>query len=167
MSEDYDSDSMWAHYANSNKGFCIEYDFNKVKGLPAKDKRYFISMYKVIYKETLDEYSFVPMLEYYFSGKTDKEKLKQANMDTLLRLITKDPEWDKEKEWRIFLCNLDDNKIFADIVSSIIIDERVLKNENAKKLIDLAQKKGWGIKVRKNNSIGTKHIYEELKSEAK
>ena len=84
----------------------------------------------------------------------------------LTRFITKTYDWNHEKEWRIVLSNLrDNNKIFADTVSGIIIDERVIKTDNAKKLIDLAKERLWTIKIRKKNYTGTKHIYEELKVE--
>ena len=42
-------------------------------------------------------------------------------MQTLTYMITKLSRWKEEKEWRIFLFNLDEkNKIFADIVSGLI-----------------------------------------------
>ena len=110
MSEDYDSDTMWAYYANSNKGFCIEYDYDKVKDLPFDKKKLLISLYKVVYKDNFDEYSFSDMLQYYLGGKKDDELLKRANMQTLTAMITKLSRWKKEKEWRIFLFNLDEVK---------------------------------------------------------
>ena len=64
------------------------------------------------------------------------------------------------------LCNLgENNKIFADIVSGIILDERVLEMGNGKKLISLAKERNWAIKVRKKNRLGTGHIYEELEAQ--
>lgn len=123
-------------------------------------------LYKVVYKEVLDEFSFSTMNEIMFSGQKDKKLIKKANKEMLTRFITKTYDWNHEKEWRIVLSNLrDNNKIFADTVSGIIIDERVIKTDNAKKLIDLAKERLWTIKIRKKNYTGTKHIYEELKVE--
>lgn len=162
MSEDYDSDTMWAYYANSNKGFCIEYDYNKVKNLPFGKKRLLISLYKVVYKDCFDEYSFSDMLQYYLGGKKDYELLKRANMQTLTCMITKLGRWKEEKEWRIFLFNLDEkNKIFADIVSGLILDERIMNSENGIKLLNLAKEKNWSVTIRKRTRIGTGHLYEE------
>lgn len=163
MSEDYDSDTMWAYYANSNKGFCIEYDYNKVKDLSFDKKRLLISIYKVIYRDQLEEHSLVGMLQYFIGGKKDLELFKRANREAVEHTITKLSTWKEEKEWRIFLCNLDDNnKIYADIVSGIIIDERALKCENAQMLIELAIERGWNIKVRKRKQSGIGHYYERL-----
>ncbi len=107
------------------------------------------------------------MNQYYILGKANKELYRQASKDMLLKLITKTSNWASEKEWRSMLCNLDENnKIYADIVSGIIIDERMLDSENAKKLIALARERYWNIKVRKRNRLGTKHEYEDLATEA-
>ena len=50
MTEDYDSNAMWGLYANSNKGFCIEYDFQKAKLFSIELKKKIINTYKVIYR---------------------------------------------------------------------------------------------------------------------
>ncbi len=163
MSEDYDSDTMWAYYANSNKGFCIEYDYNKVKDLSFDKKRLLISIYKVIYRDQLEEHSLVGMLQYFIGGKKDTELFKRENRVALEHTITKLSKWQEEKEWRVFLCNLDDNnKIYADIVSGIIIDERALECDNGQMLIELAKEKGCDIKVRKRKRSGVGHYYEAL-----
>lgn len=33
LSKSYNNELMWAHYANSHKGFCIEYDIDKLETL--------------------------------------------------------------------------------------------------------------------------------------
>lgn len=162
MTEDYDSDTMWAYYANSNKGFCIEYDYNKVKNMQLDKKRLLISLYKVIYKKQFEEHSFVDMLQYFIGGKKDKELLKKANMQAISHMITKLDKWKEEKEWRIFLCNLDsNNKIFVDMVSGVILDERITEIDNGKKLLSLAHENNWKIRIRKKNRNGTDHYYED------
>lgn len=164
FSEIYDSTVMWGLYANSSKGFCIEYDYNKVAELPLKERIMLRSLYKVIYEENLPEFSFKTTTAYMISEQKDMQLYKKANEEMLTRLVTKTSNWMQEKEWRIVLANLGKKqKIYADIVSGIIIDERVLETDNAKKLIALAKEKYWTIKIRKKNYTGTKHIYEELK----
>ena len=162
MSEDYNSDTMWAYYANSNKGFCIEYDYNKVKNLPFDKRKLLISLYKVVYREQFEEYSFTDMLQYFMGGQKDVQLLRKANKQTLTCLITKLNKWKEEKEWRIFLCNLNEsNKIFADIVSGIILDERIINSVNGQRLLNLAKVKNWDIRVRKTTRNGTGHFYEK------
>jgi len=68
LSETYDADTMWAHYADSNKGFCIEYDFSKSLSLSPEIRRLLISTYKVIYKEEKEPFSFLNILDYVLKG---------------------------------------------------------------------------------------------------
>ena len=158
MSEAYDNELMWAHYANSNKGFCIEYDFNKAPNLEAEIWRKLISIYKVIYKDEQEEFSFMRILDYIMKGQTDQEEYKSISYDMMQKLITKKAFWSYEKEWRILLYNIE-NKLYADLVSGIIIDDRAIKTENGKKLLELCDQRGWTVTVRTKNVIHTKHEY--------
>ena len=158
MSEAYDNELMWAHYANSNKGFCIEYDFNKAPNLEAEIWRKLISIYKVIYKDEQEEFSFMRILDYVMKGQTDQEEYKSISYDMMQKLITKKAFWSYEKEWRILLYNIE-NKLYADLVSGIIIDDRAIKTENGKKLLELCDQRGWTVTVRTQNVIHTKHEY--------
>ena len=158
MSEAYDNELMWAHYANSNKGFCIEYDFNKAPLLKDEIWRKLISIYKVIYKDEPEEFSFMRILDYIMKGQTDREEYKSISYDMMQKLITKKAFWSYEKEWRILLYNIE-NKLNADLVRGIIIDDRAIKTENGKKLLELCDQRGWTVTVRTPNVIHTKHEY--------
>lgn len=158
MSESYDNELMWAHYANSNKGFCIEYDFNKAPQLKTEIWRKLISIYKVIYKDEQEEFSFMRILDYIMKGQTDKEEYKSISYDMMQKLLTKKAFWNYEKEWRILLYNIE-NKLYADLVSGIIIDDRIIGTDNGKKLLELCEQRGWNITVRTKNVIHTKHEY--------
>ena len=158
MSEDFDCNQMWAYYANSNNGFCIEYDFNKSKELPVEIKRKLINLYRVKYVESVEEFSFEPLLEWFLCGQ-DERIYNEENKRILNYLITKKIGWQHEKEWRLFMTDID-NKLFADIVSGIIIDERAIHSENGSKLIALAKERAWKIKVRRTSITKTKHLYE-------
>jgi hypothetical protein len=158
MSESYDNELMWAHYANSNKGFCIEYDFNKAPQLKTEIWRKLISIYKVIYKDEQEEFSFMRILDYIMKGQTDKEEYKSISYDMMQKLLTKKAFWNYEKEWRILLYNIE-NKLYTDLVSGIIIDDRIIGTDNGKKLLELCEQRGWNITVRTKNVIHTKHEY--------
>jgi len=73
-------------------------------------------------------------------------------------MITKRVDWKPEKEWRIFLNNVE-HKLPADLISGIILDERILNTENANKLIALAKERGWTLTVRQKNLVQTAHKY--------
>lgn len=160
VSERYDSNTMWSYYSNNN-GFCIEYDFKKVLALPLETRRKFISFYKVIYNDDKATCSFLPYVKWFLGGKQDDELLKAANRQEITQILTKQEQWQHEKEWRLVLCEVD-NKLYADLVSAIYMDEPFMQTENGKKLKDLAIEKNWKLFVRKLNVIGTKHEYNKI-----
>lgn len=159
MTESYDSDAMWGLYANGNRGFCIEYNFYRAQVLPVKIKRQLCSLFKVIYVSEFQKYSFDKLDRYFFSDFQDHTLYKQINKEYLEHLLSKSEEWKNEKEWRLLLFELNDNRVYADIVSGIIIDWRVIDTENAQKLIRLAKERLWNVKVRKMDILGTQHLY--------
>lgn len=161
MTEDYDSDAMWGLYANSNRGFCIEYDFRRAKELSIAIKRKLCCLFQIMYLKEIKEFSFEKLDRYFFSEFQDTALYAEINQEILSHLLSKEIIWKNEKEWRLLLFELKDNRLYADLVSGLIIDERVLQTNNAKTLIRLAEDRGWNIKVRKVNVLGTKHFYEK------
>lgn len=161
MTENYDSDAMWGLYANSNHGFCIEYDFRKAQVFPIDVKRKLCNLFRMIYLYKVEEFSFAKIDRYFFHEFQDKDLYAEINKELLSQLLSKEIGWKNEKEWRLLGFERKDNRLYADLVSGLIIDERVIQTENAKTLIRLAKDRGWSIKVRKMNVLGTKHFYEE------
>ena len=158
MTEDYDSDTMWAYYANSNKGFCIEYDYKKALLQSLESKQKLCSIYRVVYKEEPEPFSFMRIFDYVARGAEDQEEYKRIAFDFLTKMLTKKDGWKHEKEWRILLPNID-NKLCVNLVSGIIIDDRAINTDNGKKLLELCEQKGWTVTVRTPNVIQTKHKY--------
>lgn len=163
LCEDYKVKTMWEHYAG-DCGICIEYDFNKIKALSSKDKRFFCSTYKIIYVDEYEKFTFVPLVRAMLKRKTDQTKFNELNMQFLKNTITKTSDYSYEKEWRLFHFDLnneaDGESIKADIVSAIVIDENALDTDHGKKIIDLCRQKGWSVKVRKLNAVSTGYIYD-------
>ena len=159
LSEQYDSNTMWAHYADSNQGFCIEYDFSKSLTLPIEIQRLLISTYRVVYKEEKEPFSFIHTIDCFLGDRQGTEEFRQISYEILTQLITKKIEWQYEKEWRVFLFHIQGNRLLADLVSRIIIDERIINTDNAQKLISLAKERGWNLTVRTKNLVQTAHKY--------
>ena len=89
FSENNNSIIMWSHYANSHKGFCVEYDF---KSLPYSDWITLL-LYPVIYQDEL-----LDVTEYM-----KKRNEYTNNLFSARAAITKSKEWEHEKEWRIVM----------------------------------------------------------------
>ena len=120
-----------------------------------------MSFYKVLYNNTKDRLSFISDIQYFLGGYKDKALLAESNRTKIAQLLTKQEKWKDEKEWRLFLCNVE-NKFFADIVSAIYMDSSMIDTDNGKKLLALAKERNWDVYIRKLNYIGTKHVYERF-----
>lgn len=108
FSETIRSVTMWSHYADSHKGFALEYDMREYmtqcdKCEKNKDcpNRIFTNLYPVIYsRKRYDATSFVDYyvgLSYGFSPILDDVSFFNK------AALYKSPQWSYEKEWRLFL----------------------------------------------------------------
>jgi hypothetical protein len=87
---------MWSHYADSHKGFCVEYDISQWR---PDDKRKRI-LYPVVYQDY-----FYDSTEHLISQIENKEF---NNLYPLISCATKSKEWEYEQEWR-FIFNIGDS----------------------------------------------------------
>lgn len=90
FSSQNDSPLMWAHYANSNSGICIAYDFNKID----RDNLFRKTLFPVVY--TQNPFDLSDLLD------EDKKKNYKYPLDTavLCSAINKSAIWKYENEWR-------------------------------------------------------------------
>ena len=116
FSEDVSSNVMWAHYADSHKGFVIEYDFNDYIN-PCSNcqkqctNRHNESLYPVKYSD--ERFDATSLLIYSANLFLMQQFLKDGTAlsdDQLViykALLNKSTNWRYEKEWR--LISLSDN----------------------------------------------------------
>lgn len=76
---------MWSHYANSNRGICIKYSFNK------DIHRISRFIYPVLYIDKPIDVTYLCDCE------------NKINLAVLSSILSKYKEWEHEKEWRIIL----------------------------------------------------------------
>lgn len=95
FSESIESVLMWSHYANSHKGFALEYDFRPILEQPIKN----VGLFPVVYsEERLDisdyiAYEFLRILGI---------PAKMPDMSALIKnALWKSDVWAYEKEWRM------------------------------------------------------------------
>lgn len=110
LSEKNDDILMWAHYADSHQGICLEFD-------AATEGTFFWESFKVIYQ---DEYPTVNIMAI-----GQGEEYTKA-------LLTKSTHWEYEQEWRIIKCEEDggpgvhhfDPKLLTGIILGARINEK-------------------------------------------
>lgn len=161
MSESYDLGNMWAYYADSGQGFCIEYDYNRAKELDSTAMRYLLNTFKVDYSDAPKQLPMDLLVESSFFAPDNPNVNRQLSRIVMNQLLSKSKCWEHEREWRIVIGSTN-NVMPVDIVSAIIIDERALDKRNAKALISLCRKRGWTVKIRKNLIYNTSHHYDDL-----
>lgn len=93
LSSKCDSTLMWAHYANSNTGICVEYDFNDPKLKPLYKKIVFPVAYS---QEPIDLRDLLA---------DEKQQVYQYPLyaAVLCAALNKARDWSYENEWRLVL----------------------------------------------------------------
>ena len=108
FSETVKSITMWSHYANSHKGFALEYNLRNIQTkcdncsnkYTCKD-RIIHNLYPIIYDNK--RYDGTYLVEYFLSKHMGLlTKLEDVTFNTKVALY-KSPQWSYEKEWRLFL----------------------------------------------------------------
>jgi hypothetical protein len=136
FSESPDNILMWSHYANKHTGFCVEYDFSKLKFT-----NMILSLYPVIYSKNRAN---IPISLFDIQ---DLKNPKIANnvdgiSDLMIALLTKSDIWNYENEWRIIAsqAELNDQKLHADIATKIYYGANI-SDENRAVLSKICQDK--------------------------
>ena len=134
LSADHKNPLMWSHYADSHRGFCVEYDF----GTPNRATLSLLPL-PVVYSHDR------PLVPWYVAFNNTPENIMAANKDILLGLLTKDSSWEYEREWRLLidtkkpaLCQMP--KITCGYLGACISDA------NRAKIIDIAKEKHFAVK---------------------
>lgn len=125
FSESNKNNLMWAHYADSYKGVCVEYDISKLT-----DTTVLKQIFPVCYLETRRMFGSIEHLMEYIKQETEEKELR----DTKGIFLAKSNIWKYEKEWRICYMNHDlcyekTKKIPFDCVSAVYIGNRTEKDD--------------------------------------
>ena len=135
--EEFQSITMWSHYADYHKGFVLEYNSDELLALHSHsvlpviydDERYDASSYLIWF--------WAQMLEY-----------KIPNPDTMAHMkgvLHKSKDWEYEKEWR--MVDYLPRNIYEENVSSIFLKPKAIyygckiSMKNKKKLHEIAKQK--------------------------
>jgi len=165
LSETNNNNLMWSHYANENKGICIEYDFSDFK------KNIIMFTYPVIYVD-----SPIDVIELL-------ENEKNVELAILVSSICKHRDWMYENEWRVifYIPFSNKNKKSKDILKFNVPDVKKIylgkkfenslnsetkqkdsQTENYKLLLEVIKKKNIELKVAKRQTRSYNIDFEEF-----
>ena len=159
FSESCRSTLMWAHYAQSHTGFCLEYDFkssikdcsencNSILSCPGFMMNYSIA--PVIYSEKRYDASagFMSMLSNWL---IENCKIQMTNVyyDMFLptkTMLTKNKSWEYEQEWRLFKLaapsECTPHKLVSNMKPSAVYLGARIKEHNKRRLLKICKEKG-------------------------
>ena len=106
FSEKHDNLLMWSHYADSHRGFCIEYDL-KLLNLNSDILSH---IYPVLYHNQRESFPIKDIIESMreLNDSIYKNEVCDINVDKLLTLFTvKGLDWKYEREWRVIYTKKD------------------------------------------------------------
>ena len=133
----YKNRLMWSHYADSHKGFCIEYDFSE-----PEDEILSKLPLPVVYSEKR------PSVPWKAAIDNSEENMEEAYAEIMMGLLTKDKEWEYENEWRILIGATEDSELVMPKVSCIYLGASIEK-ENRDKVIAIAKERNIPVKQMK------------------
>ena len=150
FSETVKSITMWSHYANSHKGFALEYNLRNIhtkcdncsNKYTCKD-RIIHNLYPIIYDNK--RYDGTYLVEYFLGKHMGLlTKLEDVTFNTKVALY-KSPQWSYEKEWRLFLNKQNSYGqpyLCADISPTAIYYGKDISAINKRILSNIAKDKG-------------------------
>lgn len=149
FSEMIKSITMWSHYANSHKGFVLEYNFrnpnNKCDKCKQKDtcnNKLTYNIYPIIYDSI--RYDGTSFVESYLGKKLGLNAILSDMMFFTKAALHKSPQWQYEKEWRLFLSknNYFGNSLDIEMKPVSIYYGNDISPINKKILSEIAKEKG-------------------------
>lgn len=153
MSQDWQSELLWAHYADSHKGFCIEYDIEYLT-------RFYYQRSFFIKVEYVDSPVNISVLKMF------KKKLEPIEIVRLMNGIKSLP-WSYEKEYRIVFDECGAKDIDKRGLKSVTLGANI-SDDNKLKILDILSKKTvkvYQAKLADNSYIIDRELIHEFKEE--
>ena len=132
MCEEVDNDALWINYAESFKGYCIEYDLNN----PYKSRgsiNFISRLYPVIYKDNKDDDWLKAILSSTFESIDEKGNANELsaniafNIWILKTICTKKQIYSNEHEWRYV--DTGPINVHSPLISKIIVGHKINKKD--------------------------------------
>ena len=121
----YKNSLMWSHYADSHRGFCVEYDFSKadISTLP----------FPVVYS------NIRPQIPWEEALTRSPENTAKATSNLMIGLLTKDKCWEYENEWRYLVVASAPPSLKMPSISCIYLGA-LIEGKNRDKILKFAMK---------------------------
>lgn len=157
FSAEKDNPFLWDVYTSKDKGFCIEYDLIEYNEL--------ISLFPILYGK-LDEIRMDDFIKIGFKnyiGKQNNLKNHDFAIKVFSHLLTKDKRYETENEWRLIInrSKQESNEFHFPFVTAIYLGSKMNEN-NKKRLIGIAKRKGIKVYQRQRNKLNTGYEFTKI-----
>ena len=130
MTEDNENILMWSHYAESHKGFCVEFNPKRLFEICYN----YIKIGDLIVSKKVKYSSTYPLINPY--------KVSASYEEYMDWLTVKSSVWEYEKEWRLIYSNHPNEQVdFPDEIIKAIYFGVYCSDENIKMVIELTKNK--------------------------
>ena len=134
---DFKNRLMWSHYADSHKGFCVEFDFS------GDDKSAFFNLpFPIYYTDAR------PLIPWKAAFDNSQQNITDASVDLMLAVLTKDKAWEYENEWRILISASEKPNLKMPKITCIYLGAAI-EEKNRLKIIKIAQEQSIPVKQMK------------------
>lgn len=130
---DYKSRLMWSHYADSHRGFCVEYDYSNLDEKICNE-----IPYPVMYSNER------PLMSCKAIFNNTHENRKILNNQIIKGLMTKDSVWSYENEWRIITKQPSQNIIMPRV--SCVYLGAAISDKNKEEILRIARQNNYSVK---------------------
>ncbi len=168
FTEIYNNLSMWENYANNYSGFCVGYQLEGVYTNHLANpllRACMLQIFPMIYTDKTNVHN-----GYDFSIEQDnmmynKAIGKEENFDwfwyyyMIVAMLNKKNSYSWEKEWRVVLFNLKDNKVYFPFATCIYLGKDILKS-NKEKLIKIARKNNLSVYQQRLDEAKGEYFYD-------
>ena len=163
MTEGYDNASLWENYADTYKGFCIEYSFENFNSQSFEVYKNLAHLFPMTYRVRKPYFNMVPFIEGFFyqlfTGDTSWQQDSAINADLNMQLYYKRKEYEFEHEWRFAISDKFESKQPFPFVSALYAGKDI-KPGNLRRLCSVAQKLNVPVYRQALNRTNNGFIYE-------
>jgi hypothetical protein len=163
MTEGYDNSSLWENYADTYKGFCIEYSFDKFDSRSFEEYKVLTNLFPMSYRVRKPYFNMVPFIEGFFrqllTQDTSWQQDSAINADLNMQLYYKRKEYEFEHEWRFAISDKFESKQPFPFVSALYAGKDI-KPGNLRRLCSVALKLNVPVYRQALNRTNNGFIYE-------
>jgi hypothetical protein len=158
----YKNNLLWEFYTEKRKGFCIHYDLSKLEELGFDYYPYLYAFTPMFYtkRKEADISKVLDLALNQFLGDVKLEKIKEINVELGIQIRNKEPKYNGEDEWRLFLDRKKTNSpVHKFPFTKAVYAGADIKEADQDRLMAICKNKGYSLYKQKLNMTKSEYLY--------